>query len=163
MATRRLKDHPAPPERLPAPVVTDLADLFARETAVIEIFDPRVLGKVKRDTGLRVEVSSIYSRTAKDAAAIHTSKLTLLEDGAVDENDPALPDSVLEQVIACTRRWWAEPDSPDGLIIAGETVPCTPEEVRRIYTDPRTEWFYHQVRDGYLRVANFFGGPPKTA
>ena len=139
----------------------DLADLFASETAVIEITDPRDVGKVKRDTGMRVEVSSVFTPEAKAAAVAHRDKLTLV-DGKVDTHDPAFIENLLEQVIAVTRRWWAEPDSPDGLLIAGETVPCAPEHVRRLYTDPRTEWFYHQVRDGYLEIARFFGVPRKT-
>lgn len=169
-ALRKKKDADAPigdsPLTLASPNGSadepmDLAELFASETATLKITDPRYLGRDKRLTSFRLEISSIFSEEARAAAKAHADKVKLV-DGRVDPNDPGLRDVVFEEVIAATRRWWQEGVTTDGITILGELVPCTPETVRRVFTDPRTAWMYPQARDFYLSLANFFGVPPRT-
>jgi hypothetical protein len=130
----------------------DLASRYASESRVVVITDP-VDGKT--DTGLRVEIGSIYTNEARAAYRA----LALVKDGAKEQ---PIEDTFVEQTIAVTRRWWDVNGSPDGIVIDGELHEATPDTVRAVYTDPRTSWVQRQVQAAYLDFAGFFVAP-KTA
>lgn len=125
----------------------DLASRFAAPTAVVEVYDPADLG-AKRDTGIRVEISSVYSDEARAAAA------SLQNVEGADWNA-----ALFEQSVAITRRWWDENGPADAIVIDGEDVAATPENVRRVFTDPRTAWLQKQVQAAYLDLSRFFPKP----
>jgi hypothetical protein len=130
----------------------DLASRYRRDTIVVEIPDP-VDG---HDTGLRIEIGSMQSPEAQAAREAVRATLTIV-DNEVTVSESDADRSLLEQTIAVTKRWWAEPDSPDGIVIDGVVVPCTPDTVRSVYTDPRTSWVQTFVLSRYLDVSRFFG------
>ena len=132
----------------------DLASRYPTETIVIPLTDPNVLTE-QDDTGLREEIASLYSPEARDA--IRAKPGLALVDGEVQAAPATMDETFLEQTIAVTKRWWDEHGPSDGWLIDGDVVPCTPETVRRIYTDPRTAWVQKQVQRRYLDVAGFFG------
>lgn len=154
MARTRQPQHPPAAKAKPF----DLATRFAADTAVVTIHDPADLS-AQRDTGLRVEISSLYSDAARQAAQAAVAKLP---DGA-DAAQVDFTESLFEQVVAVTKRWWDTHGAPDALLIAGELVPCTPEHVRRVYRDPRTAWLYTQVRTAYLDLGRFFPTPKASS
>lgn len=146
--------------------LVDLADLFANETAVVSIYDPRdeyLKPEDRRDTGFRVEIAPLWSPEAREVAQKNRDRIRLV-DGEVDADDQGFKDSLLEQLIVVTKRWW-HIDAPDQPItLHGEALECTPENKRAVYTNPRLEsTFFAQVRSGYLDRSRFFGQPQKTA
>lgn len=141
----------------------DLADLFENETATVTIYDPRDKYVVeKRDTGFRVEIGALWSPEAQEIARENRGRLKLV-DGNPDPEDPALNDTIFEQVIAVTKRWWKVGKTEEGIIVDGELLACTPENVRKVYTHPRLGWLYDDVRAAYLDRSRFFGQRSKTA
>jgi hypothetical protein len=134
------------------PKAFDLCTRFRKETAIVTILDP-VDGT---DTGMRVEIGSPQSSDAQAIRETFKGSLSVTGETVTMDADVA-GQSAKEQVIAVTRRWWAEPDSPDGLVIDGHVVACTPDAVRSLYTDPRTSWVYDQVLTAYVGVEGFFG------
>ena len=136
-----------------------LATRYAADTAVVTIIDPADLS-AKRDTGLRVEIKSLYSTEAKEAAQRVSAALTLA-DGEVKAEQLDWAANLFEQTVAITVRWWDENGSPDGIVEApgAEPTPCTEAHVRRIYGDPRTGWLQKQVQQGYLDLGRFFPAP----
>ncbi len=132
---------------VPKPAPFDLASRFAAETATITIYDPADLG-AKRDTGLRVEISSIYSDEARAAAA------ALQGAEGADWNT-----TLFEQSVAVTRKWWDVNGPADAIVIDGVEVRATPDAVRRVFSDPRTAWMQKQVQNGYLDLGRFFPKP----
>lgn len=168
-ALRKKKDAEAPAE-LPLdatngngkPSVDDLTELFENETTVVTIYDSRDrFAKVRRDTGLRVEIGPFWSEDAQEIALERRDGIRKRPDGSVDTDDPAFDESVFEQIVRVTKRWWKEPDSPEGIRLNGELLPCTPENVRMIYAHPKLRSVYAQVRAAYLETERFFGAAPK--
>ncbi len=144
--------------------VVDLAELFENETAIVSLPDPRdVFRKEKRDSGFRVEIGPLWSPEAQEIGRERRDGIRKLPDGSVDTSDPAFDETILEQVIAVTKRWWKEGESPDGITLRGEFLAPTPENVRKVYTHPRLRWIYTEVKDVYLDRSRFFGERPKTA
>jgi hypothetical protein len=133
------------------PKAFDLASRYQAETVTVHILDP-VDNTV--DTGMRVEIASLYSPEAHEAAL---RPALVLEGNTVQP--VAARDRWLEQTIAVTKRWWQVDVSDDAIMVGGTLLPCTPENVRALYTDLRTRWFQKQVQAKYLTVEDFFGGP----
>lgn len=154
---RTRKPSPQIPPPNAAPFA--LASRYAAETAVLTIIDPADLA-AKRDTGLRIEIKSLYSAEAKEAAQRVAAALTLA-DGEVEASQMDWAANLFEQTVAITVRWWDANGSPDGIIESpgAAPTPCTPEHVRRIYGDPRTGWLQKQVQQGYLDLGRFFPAP----
>ena len=147
----------------PRSEVKDLAELFANKTAVITIYDPRdEYAPVKRDTGYRWEIAPVWSREAQDVVEKYRDQIRRI-DGKVDFADPKLEESLLEQIVACTKRFWQEPDSPEGILCEGELLTPSPENARRLLTHPDLWWLKQDVQAGYLERGLFFGARPKTA
>jgi hypothetical protein len=130
----------------------DLSSRYRRDTAVVNILDP----VDRTDTGMRIEIGSPQSAEAQAAREQFRSTLTIVGDDVQVSAEDAQA-SLLAQLVAVTKRWWAEPDSPDGLVIGGEIVACTPDAIRSLYSDPRTSWIYDDVLGGYLNAGSFFG------
>lgn len=133
----------------------DLAHYYAAETVDVVIYSPASIAE-KVDTGMRVRIRSLYSKEARTAALNAKTQLKLV-GGEVDASDADFEANLFEQTIAITDAWWVEGESPDTIYVAGEWVPCTPDTVRALYTDPRTQWVQKQVQAAYLDVARFFG------
>lgn len=151
------------PKKNAAPITTDDADLGSlamRQTAVVELTDPRFPGE-NRDTGYRVEIESFYSNAARDVITGVRAPLKIV-DKEVEAKDVSFSESLPEQVIAVTRRWWKEGTSTDTITLRGVTMTATPENVRKVYEDPEFAWFRAQVQAGYLNLTGFFD-TPKTA
>lgn len=143
--------------------VTDLAQLFANRTAVITIYDPRdEFKKVKRDTGFRWEIAPVWSPEAQAVVEQYRDQLRRV-DGKLDLTDPKLDESLREQIIAVTKGFWQEPDSPDGITLDGELLTPTAENARRILTHPDLWWLAQDVQAAYLERGSFFGARPKSA
>lgn len=138
----------------------DLADRYAAPTADVTIVDPADL-TAKIDTGLRVRIRSMYSDEAKQAATSERAKLKLV-DGKVDASDAQWEANLFEQTVAIVEAWWDENGAPDAIQVAGALLPCTPENVRQVFSDPRTAWLQKQVQAAYLDIGRFFP-KPKTA
>lgn len=139
----------------------DLADLFESTTRELQIPDPRVVSATPAYSKFRIEISSLRSERARDAARAHREMLTL-RDGRIDEADPALEDFLREQVIACTTRWWQTDRTEDGLVLFGQVLDCTEENVRQVYQTQELAWLYRYVHANVFNTADFFGKRPKT-
>ena len=143
------------------PHVFDLASRYAKDTVEVTIYDPVDLS-AKLDTGIRIGIKSIYSKEARTAAQAARAKIQIVDDKVVS-SEAELDEAFLEQTIGATVYWKADDDEySDSLLIGGEKVPCTPDTVRQLYTNPQTAWIQRQVQAAYLNLAGFFE-PPKTA
>ena len=127
--------------------VFDVATRYAADTTDVVILDPVAIGK-QVDTGARITIRSVYSKEAREAAAAARARFS--EGAAATEAD--VDASLLEQAIACTVSW-------RGFVVDGQPLACTPENVRALYTDPRTAWVGRQVVAAYLDLGRFFGTP----
>jgi hypothetical protein len=151
-----------PPVEAPAEkkAPTDLSSLFQNPTAILTVPDPRFDKFV--DSGLRIEVSSLYSDDALKAMEEYREKVKLAKANETDP--PVLEDAILNQLVSVTKRWWHEGETTDGIYIRpGELVPCTPEHKRTVFTTDGWRWLRDFVLVGYTEQANFFGERPKTA
>lgn len=139
----------------------DLASRYAKDTVEVTIYDP-VDVTAKIDTGIRIGIKSIYSKEARSAAQAARAKIQIVDDKVVS-SEAELDEAFLEQTIGATAYWKADDDEyRDALLIEGESYPCTPENVRALYTNPQTAWIQRQVQAAYLNLAGFFE-TPKTA
>lgn len=118
----------------------DLADCQMSETAVVTITHP-----TNKALQAHVTIRSVRSKAAKAAMK---ARPIAIEDGKVTMDDAAFEDSLLEQTIAVTEAW--------DLRQNGEPLPCTPDNVRAVYTNERTAWIQGQVQSAYLDLARFF-------
>lgn len=158
------------------PKVFDISQRFARDSVQVVIYDPAEPGE-KIDLGLRIGIKSVYSPEARAAARAARAQIVLDKDGNIVSSETDNSNAVFEQTIGATVYWFhadlEKPQRPDGtwereegfedvLLIDGERLPCTPENVRTLYTDPKTAWIQQPVQLGYLTVAGFFA-KPKTA
>jgi hypothetical protein len=125
--------------------VFDLASRYMAEEIDIPILDPID----SSPTGMVWTITSQFSKEAR-GASIKAATLRLNAKGEIEEDSKtAVSDTLLEQLIAVTRRWNA--------VANGESVPCTPENVRTVLTDDRTAWIRPQVQSAYLSLSRFFG------
>lgn len=131
---------------------SDLGALALRETSVVTLYSP-VSHLTKVDTGYRVEIKSLYSDEARNAVTAYRAAHTEGDE----EGIAAFSDSLPEQVIAVTVRWWKEGESTDTITLNGEVLTASPENVRRVYDDPQFRWIPAAVQSHYLEIANFFG------
>jgi hypothetical protein len=144
--------------------VTDLAELFAKKTTILAIDDPRDVGKpVRRDTGYRFEIAPRWSPEAQQVVDDYRDQIRRLENGAIDRTDPKLQDALVDQLVAVTKRFWQEPDSPNGIILEGELLTPSAENTRKLITHPALEWLLEALILGYTNRDLFFGARPKTA
>lgn len=134
----------------------DLASLFESKTRELKIPDWRVIAKEPVYSKFRIEISSLYSERAREAAQAFADKLRLV-NGEVDADDPELQAFIFEQVVACTTRWWQTDREGDGLIVNGKLLDCTPENIRTVYRIPELKRLYDFVKDEVFRTADFFG------
>jgi hypothetical protein len=137
----------------------DLASRYATDSVVVSIMDPAELVE-DVDTGIRVEIGSLYSKEATDAIRSGRAQLALVNGETTAAE--GVVSTFLDQTIAVTKRWWIEGETTDTILIDGEYVAATPETVRAVYTAPRTAWLQKQVENKYLDLRAFFGAP-KTA
>jgi hypothetical protein len=140
------------------------------------LFDPLT----RKDTGIRIGINSVYSNEARKAArdaaerqAIANRAKGVPDDVATDDEDesPEVQSNIVEQTIGVTRYWFhadlTKPQREDGtwipeagfedvILIDGNRIACTPENVRKLYTDPELNWIQRRVQDWYLEIRNFF-------
>lgn len=145
---------------------SDLSAFAMRQTAIVTLTDPRFPGE-DRDTGFRVEIESIYSNTAREVITGAVSQIKIVKGNSNGhapeaEAERTFSDTLPEQVIAVTKRWWKEGETTDTITLHGETMRATPENVRKVYENPEFAWIQRKVQADYLSIAGFFG-PPKTA
>lgn len=147
---------------------SDLGAFAMRQTAIVTLTDPRFPGE-ERDTGFRVEIESIYSNAAREVITGAVSKIKIVKDNGngtekaqEEAADRSFSETLPDQIIAVTKRWWKEGESTDTITLNGETMKATPENVRKVYENPEFAWIQRKVQADYLSVAGFFG-PPKTA
>jgi hypothetical protein len=139
----------------------DLASRYVKDTVEMVLYDPVDLS-AKIDTGIRIGIRSVYSREARAAAQAVRAKIKLVDDKVIS-TDTEVDELFFEQTIGATAYWKADDDEyHDTLLIEGEKLACTPENVRALYTNPATAWIQRQVQAVYLNIAGFFE-PPKTA
>jgi hypothetical protein len=145
------------PEPKKGPI--DLSQLFQNPTAILTVPDPRSDKFV--DSGIRIEVSSLYSDDALKAMEEYREKVKIAKANETDP--PVLEDAILNQLVSVTKRWWHEGEPTEGLFCNGELLACTPEHKRRVFTSDGWRWLRDFVLVGYTEQANFFGERPKTA
>lgn len=137
---------------------SDLGALALRETSTVILYHP---ADYVTDTGYRVEIKSIYSDEAKAVIQAQADKNEAEQpprvEGEPEPKDTSFTDSLPEQVIAVTVRWWKEGESTDTITLNGEVLRASPENVRRVYDDPQFRWIRNAVQAHYLGRANFFG------
>jgi hypothetical protein len=104
----------------------------------------------------------VWSREAQDVVEKYRDQLRRV-DGKVDLTDPKLEESLREQIVAVTKRFWQEPDSLDGIVLEGELLRPSPENAQKILTHPDLWWLAQDVQAAYLERGLFFGARPKTA
>jgi len=142
----------------------DLSTRYAKDTVEVTIYDPFDL-TAKIDTGIRIGIKSIYSREARAAAQAAHAKIQIVDDKIVS-SEAELDEAFLEQTIGATAYWRNEGETDplfqNALNIEGAPLECTPENVRALYTDPKTNWIQRQAQAAYLNLAGFFE-TPKTA
>jgi hypothetical protein len=127
----------------PAPF--DLASRYMAEELDVPILDP-VDGS---PTGIVWTIASQFSKDAR-AASMRSTTIRLNAKGEVEaESKDELTDSILEQLIAVTRRW--------NIVVSGAPLACTPENARALLTEERTAWMRPQVQSAYLSLSRFFG------
>jgi hypothetical protein len=129
----------------------DLNVLAMKQTAIVTLYapnDPSV------DTGFRIEIASMYSDEARDAVR-NISKPLALVDG--EAHEPTFTDSLFEQTVAVTKRWWVEGEPYETIVLDGVELEPTPENVRAVYSDPRYVWIQREVQAAYLELGRFFG------
>lgn len=154
-------------KKVPPTTDSDLGAFAMRQTAIVVLTDPRFPGE-ERDTGYRVEIESIYSNAAREAITGAVSRIKIVKEGngngtaKAEEVEHSFSETLPEQVIAVTKRWWKEGESTDTITLNGETMRATTENVRRVYEDPQFAWIQRKVQADYLSVAGFFG-QQKTA
>lgn len=139
-----------------------LASRYAAETTILTIYDPAETMSLI-DTGLRIEIKSVYSPEAREAILRANAALKIV-DGKVDASTVDWAVNLFEQTVAITVRWWDEHGPKDGILESPDAAPtpCTEAHVRRIYADPRTGWLQKQVQAAYLDIGRFFP-KPKTS
>lgn len=163
------------PKRL---IPFDLGRRRAHKTSEVVLFDPLT----RKDTGIRIGISSVYSKEARDAARAAAERQAIAnrakgrpadadDDAEEDEEDAEVQSNIVEQTIGVTKYWFHadtdQPQRPDGtwvplegfedvLLIDGKRLSCTPDNVRKLYTDPELNWIQRRVQDWYLEIQNFF-------
>lgn len=125
--------------------VFDLSTRYMAESLDIPILDP----ETNQPTGMIWTVGSQFSKSAR-AAAMAATRLRMNAKGEVEADAVTdFDDTLLDQLVAVTLRW-------SGFTVAGEALPCTPENARALLTDERTAWMRPQVQTGYLNLSRFF-------
>lgn len=133
-----------PPRETP---VFDIASRFMAPHIEVPIMDTLVDRTV--DTGARITIKSSQSVAVRDAARAFRSTVQL--DGT-DMTPTQVDDLFLAQLVAATESW-------SGFTNGGVEVPCTPENVKALYSDPACTWIYAQVFSAFLDTTRFFDTP----
>jgi hypothetical protein len=120
----------------------EVTEYYAAETAEVVLRHP-VTGA---DTSGRITVRSMHARVARTATRAMQAKLV---DGKTELSTEDWLDSLFEQTVAATVSW--------NITVHGEPLPCTPETVRAMYSDPKTAWMQPQVQAVYIEIGHFFG------
>lgn len=84
----------------------------------------------------------------RDATAVREARkeaMRELQDGKIDEGELGL-----RVLIAATRAW-------GNIELDGKTLDCTEVNIRRLYTDPRTEWVVEQIGPFVMSRRNIAG------
>ena len=124
----------------------DLSTRYAADTIEVVIHDPLD----KSDTGARITIHSPRSSAARLARSRGTP--LRFADGKTEATEEEIHANLLEQTIGVTADW-------AGFTVGAEPLLFTPENVRALYTDPRTEWIQVEVLEAYLDASRFFGTP----
>ena len=130
----------------PTPGTFDISTRRMAPFIEVTLLDPKFPGK-NIDTGARIKVYSPQSKEAVRAAR-QAARLLTVEGDKVTSNEEDLFDNIFEQTIGATFEW--------NLTDRGVLIPCTPETVRKIYTDLETRWIQGQVQRKYLDLSGFF-------
>jgi hypothetical protein len=125
----------------------DITTRYAKDSLSVPIMDPT---NISVDTGARIIIRSLYSEEARTVQQNNASKIAI-KDGKV-QNASAFNSSIFEQTIAVTIGW-------ENIEEGDKEIPFTADNVRRLYTDPRTAWVQKQVEAAYLNISGFFEKP----
>jgi hypothetical protein len=105
-----------------------------------------------QDTGVRVRIRSPHSKETRAAASAFRAAAAKGPSENPAENVKTeverLSQFSLEQIVAATIGW-------TGLVSEGKPVLCTPENVRALYTDERTQWIRDQVEVAFWDPGRF--------
>lgn len=96
--------------------------------------------------GVSVTLLGANSRVGRTAISL-ALKQRVENSDFVDSID-ARRERQLNRMAALTTDW-------SGIDMDGKEYPCTPENVRKLYSDPAYEWFYAQVIEFVEDTANF--------
>ena len=141
-----------PRTRTPKPLIPkptagfDINTRLMNETAVIQLVDP-----LNADCLLDAHITIAAPNSPEARAADEAFPFKFTTDGKPDMTPAEFEAVSTEHAIAVTKAW----DLLDGTA----PLPCTPETVRRVYTNPQTRWIGGQVRSKQLSLAGFFTTP----
>lgn len=141
----------------------DLVDFCMTDTSKLDIIHPGTGEPV----GMWIELHSMYSNhMRKSENKIKSDKDQFWRDrkrrGPLNEREQAIYDEMIDEaglnlLIGATIAWGSDGNG-NQIRMKGELLDCTPENVRKLYTDTKTQWIRKQV-DLYLgNDANFFPG-----
>lgn len=94
------------------------------------------------------EAPPTISLLGRDATAVREARKQAareLQDGKIDEAEMGI-----RVLIAATRAW-------ANIELDGKALDCTEANIRRLYTDPRTEWVVEQVGPFVMSRRNIAG------
>lgn len=122
----------------------NLATRYAADRIRFDVKDP----VTEQPTGMFIELASRYSKQARAAQHMIANAQIARKEG--DQITAERIDAqLLDLMVACTLVW-------GGFDIDGETPLCVAENVRAIYSDPRTAWIREQAQEKYMDVSSFF-------
>jgi hypothetical protein len=88
--------------------------------------------------------SELVAKYLRDKA----QRLATEHGGDAPKVDPG--ENMLNIAVFCTQSW-------KNLYLGTEQLECTPENVRKLYTDPRLSWLYQQVVVHIAKADNYLG------
>ncbi len=116
-----------------------------------ERYEVAIVGPDKRPTPIRITLAPTASKEYRARAFALARAGTVVPDAPGDDF-AATEAFMLERAIAATVDW-------SGVVVDGETLACTVENARALYTSDGLGWLYEQVVGAHFGRERFFGTP----
>lgn len=126
-----------------------MADLSKHQISGQAVLTPRLPSGELSDSKITLagQDSDIYQ---KELVAYRREQITkAIETKKVDEEDDT-SDIELRLLVACTISW-------EGIEWEGDPMECTPENVRKLYSNPQLGWLKRQVDRFIHSTGNYLG------